>query len=114
MSILNEEVEDLIKKKVHLDILRTALEWDRYHLYQTKMQRVYDRLLDHVMEGITEELRNIKERLKLYQAKIIQEEQRKKDRLVIYRHQGYIFEKQYFNPLIKIECEKLLEKYLNL
>lgn len=114
MSIQNEEVENLVHQKVHLEILRKTLQWDRYHLQRTKMRRIYMQLIDHLMEKISEELRKVKEKLNVYEARIIQEEQREKDRFVIYRHQGYLFEKQYFNPIIKMECEKLLKRFLKI
>lgn len=114
MSIINEEIEALIKQKVHLEILRKALEWDRTVLQQTKMKRVYYRLFDHIHEQITESLRDIKKELHHAQAKILQEEQRLNDRRVVYQYQGYIFEKEYLNPLIKIECENLLANFFNL
>lgn len=114
MSILNEEVEDLIHQKVHLEVLRKVLEWDRYQLQHTKMKRIYYQLFDHVLEKIVEDLQSIKEQLRAHQARIIREEQREKDRFVVYQHQGYLFEKQYFNPIIKMECERLLKTYFNL
>lgn len=114
MSTINPEVEHWIKKTVYLEILRAALEWDRQLLKRTKMQHVYDLLLDQVIQHITEDLRRIKEHLQQHQAKILHEEQRAKDRFVIYRHNGYVFEKHYFNPIIKIECENLLKQYLHL
>jgi len=114
MSIVNEEIEELVKKKVHLEILRKALEWDRAAFQQTKFQRVYHRLFDHVIEQIGETLHEIKKELHHKQAKIIEEEQRPQDRRVVFRYKGYIFEKEYFNPLIKIECEKLLKSFFKL
>lgn len=114
MSIINEEIEELIKQKVHLEILRKAVEFDRAALKQTKMKRIYNRLFDHIMDQIAEALQEIKKELHRAQAQILEEEQRSKDRRIVYRYQGYIFEKEYFNPLIKIECENLLATLLKL
>lgn len=114
MSILNNVIASLIAKQVHLEILRKSLEWDRHHLHDTKMYNVYNLLLDRVIKQISDDLYRIKNQLQKQNATIVSEKQEPEERIITYRHQGYVFESRYSNQLIKVKCEQLFQSYLKL
>ncbi|SHF38538.1 hypothetical protein SAMN05444392_11924 [Seinonella peptonophila] len=114
MSIFDNDVSRLIQKTVYLQILRSTLEWDRLRMRETKMYKVYNSLIDHVINEISHDLYELKKQLMINKAKIVFEDQLDKARHVEYQHRGYVFKVEYLNHHIKLACENLLQDYLGL
>lgn len=99
----NIDIEKLVRRQILLQILRRALEWDRQQLKTARMYKVYDRLIDRCTQKISRDLHTIKKQLQAEQVTIVQEEQRKQMRNVLYKHKGYIITTVFDNYLTKLE-----------
>ncbi|SFJ87186.1 hypothetical protein [Thermoflavimicrobium dichotomicum] len=107
-----QEFQQLVMRYIHLEVLILVLQQDLERIRLLKMGSIYAEWLGLVIDRINSDLGKMRRKMKSMNGKIVEVIQKEKTRLVKYKHRGYLYEEEYLNSLIKVECEKLLKQYL--
>ncbi|MBD8067610.1 hypothetical protein [Bacillus sp. PS06] len=115
MTRISEEHRFIFEQSVFLPMVLTVLsrDLDIINTAPFKLKKPYANLIDQTMRKVQKDLYQIKVKMKEEKMKAMQLERDEAFTLFLFIINGWEEKHNYFNPRIRTEVSKLLEKYLS-